>query len=443
MPTSLFDRVSGLVEEIGAEKQAAAQEKSAETGIPDPGGAEGPTSHPSKKTDDDLQPKSEGEQSADNEKRVKDMIPDSVDEKPEATEGNAPKATDTQQGQGVDEAKPTGEDPSTEEDYKGKLEGDKKQGDQGGTTHPATGDYGEKYSADAVAAMDDDTLLKSAADVGNELTAAIANGHFSAPAEKPAEAPNTKEAAEAGEKTAEEAGELGDKLNDIASGVIQQVVKQAYHEADLVTDHLAKELSAMKKQAEGEAEDPTSGAGEGEDHGTEEGGGSDPSSEPPAEGEGEGDVVGGEEPPAGAEELLAAMGGGGPEGAGAGPEMAPEMGGEMGGPPPEMGAPAPEMMGAPAPEMGGEMGGPPPEMGGMGDEAALQQLFMALQELGIDPAQLAAMAQPEGQKIASAVQDFQRTGKAAFTEAKEGSADRKVRDYMKGFVLELYNRSRK
>ena len=79
MPTSLFDRVSGLVDEIGAEKQAAATEKKAETGIPDPGGAEGGTSHPSKKTDDDLQPSSEGFQSADNERIVKKDIPDEIE----------------------------------------------------------------------------------------------------------------------------------------------------------------------------------------------------------------------------------------------------------------------------------------------------------------------------------------------------------------------------
>ena len=116
------------------------------------------------------------------------------------------------------------------------------------------------------------------------------------------------------------------------------------------------------------------------------------------------------------------------------------MGGEMGGPPPEMGGMGGEMGGG----MGGEMGGPPPEMGGMGDEAALQELAMALMEAGIDPAQLAALAQqqPEAAKMASAVHNHKRSGKFAFTEAKTGSAERKVRDYMKGFVLELYNRSR-
>jgi len=411
MTTSLFDRVAGLVEEIGVEKQAAATEKQAETGIPDPGGAEGATSHPSKKTDDDLQPASEGFQSADNERIVKDQIPDTVNAKPDVTPEGAPKATDVQQGQGVDKAKPTGEDSSTEEDYKGKLEGDKREGDQGGTTHPATGDYGEKYSADVIGAMSDEDLLKSAADLGNELTADLANGHFSP--ETPATnntGTTTKEAAEAGQTTAAQAGNLGTELDKIASDVVQELVKSAYHQADLVSDHLAKKLSLLQKEAEGEAEDPTSGVGEGEDHGTEEG---------PSEGAA---PLGGEEaPPEGANELLAAMGGGG------------EMGGEMGGMPPEAGG----MGGAPE-----EMGGVPEEMGGMGDEAALQQLAMALLEMGIDPAQLAALAAPEGQKIASAVQAHKSSGRFQFEEAKEGSDSRKVRDYMKGFVSELLARSR-
>jgi len=137
---------------------------------------------------------------------------------------------------------------------------------------------------------------------------------------------------------------------------------------------------------------------------------------------------------AGVEELLASMAGGGEMGGEmGGEEMPPEMGGEM---PPEMGGEMP-------PEMGGMGGEAPPEMGGMGDEAALQQLAMALMELGIDPAQLAAVGQPEGAKIASAVQDWKRQGKFAFTEAAEKTAERKVRDYMKGFITELYGRSQR
>ena len=423
--TSLFDHVAALVEEIGAEKQAAAR-KHAEDGISDPGGAEGPTSHPSKKTDDDLQPSTEGEQSADNERRIKESIPDAVDKKPDETPGGAPKATEVQQGQGVDIAKPTGEDPGNEQDYKGKPEGDKREGDQGGTSHPAKGDYGEKYSADKIAELDNTALLKTSADLGNDLTSDVANGFFSpAPVDPPKPKSTTKQAADTGKQTAEAAGDVGEQLEKIASGVVQEVVKAAYHQADLVTEHLARELATLQKQAEGEEDDPTSGAGEGEDHGSEgEGGGE----AMPAE-------AGGEAAPEGAEELLAAMAGGGEPG-----------GGELGGAPPEGlggGGGLEGLGGGPEGGLGGGLGEPPAELGGMDDQAALQQLAMALIEAGIDPAQLAALGSPEGAKIASAVQTHKRSGRFAFEEAKQGSAKRKVRDYMKGFVLELYNRSRK
>ena len=223
MSASLFDRVAHLVDEIGVEKRAAAQEKS---GMDDPGGQDGPTSHPSKKPDDDEQAPVEGEQSADNERIIKETVPDTTNEKPDATEGNAPKATDVQLGQGVDAAKPTGEDSATEEDYKGKLEGDKRVGDQGGTSHPATGDYGEKYSADAVATLSDNELLKAAADVGNGIASDIANGFFAEEglAESKPRHQDANVAAQHGEKVAAQAGTVADELDELASGVVQEIV---------------------------------------------------------------------------------------------------------------------------------------------------------------------------------------------------------------------------
>jgi hypothetical protein len=118
------------------------------------------------------------------------------------------------------------------------------------------------------------------------------------------------------------------------------------------------------------------------------------------------------------------MGGGGPE-MGGGPPMGggPEMGG---GPP----------MGG---EMGG-MGGPPDALGGMGEEDALQQLAMALMELGIDPAMLAQAGGP-APKLASAVDGYKKSGKFQVASTKT-AAEREVRDYMKGYISELCKRSR-
>ena len=112
-------------------------------------------------------------------------------------------------------------------------------------------------------------------------------------------------------------------------------------------------------------------------------------------------------------------------------------------------------------------GGAPAELGGMDEEAAVQELAMALEELGIDPAELAAAAAMEGgggadpaalagggapaemgpppelagAKLAAAVEAHKRSGKFEFTEAKQGSAQRKVRSYMKGYVRELVGRN--
>ena len=76
----------------------------------------------------------------------------------------------------------------------------------------------------------------------------------------------------------------------------------------------------------------------------------------------------------------------------------------------------------------------------MGNEEALQQLAMALMELGIDPAELAAAEGPQGPKIASAVEDHRKSGKLEFTEAKTAE-QRKVRNYMKGVIREIHSRS--
>ena len=85
------------------------------------------------------------------------------------------------------------------------------------------------------------------------------------------------------------------------------------------------------------------------------------------------------------------------------------------------------------------MPAPPAEMGGMPDEQVLQQLAMALEELGVKPEELAAAAQP-GPKMAAAVQNFKRSGKFQFEPAAKQSADRTVRNYLKSFIQETCRR---
>jgi hypothetical protein len=124
--------------------------------------------------------------------------------------------------------------------------------------------------------------------------------------------------------------------------------------------------------------------------------------------------------------------------------------------------------------MGGEMGGMPPEaaagagapMGGEpSQEEALQELAMALQELGISPEELmqsmggaAGGGAPMGgdvgggempapkmaaanelKTIGAAVADFKRSGLFEIKEARTKRA-RELRDNMKAYVRELVSR---
>lgn len=458
MATSLFDRVAGIVEEIGAEKKAAWHEKRA--GSKDMGNS----SHASDSAkDDDEQEPSEGAHSADNERIIKETVPNSVTEAPDATPDNVPSYADVSLSQGVESGE-TGE--GVETPTKGKPDGDVREGDQGGTTHPADGSYGEKYSADRIAGFTPRAILKSAAELGNDVMADLANGLYgSAPSTFRQDA---NDAAVAGQKTAAAAGHVANDVDDLAANIVTEIVKSAYHQADLVAASIHSNLAALQKRAEGEGGDPTSGMADGEAHGTEAAGG-----EPDADqmgGPSDGDADNG-----GGGGLMGEMGGGGEMGGemGGGGEVDPEMlqqliamlqsdpqlaaqleqvlqgAGGAGGPPPggDMGGggmPPPEAMaGAGGPPPGAEAGGPPPEMAGMGDKAAMDQLTMALVESNIDPRALAAANPKQGAKIASAVIDHQRSGKFEYSEAKRGSAERKVRDYMKGYVRELYSRSRR
>lgn len=467
----LFDRMESLLTQVGQEKAAAEKQ-----GMKDPGGHEGQSSHPSVVSPEDAgelpQPAPEGFQSSDNSSTLKEQTPSTPDSKPEVTPESAPKQDEVQLGQGVDKAKPTGEDPSNERTDKGDKEDPPDPGSptfQGGTDHPASGDFGDKYSSwtpERVKKASTDELLKLSVDLGNELTADIANGFMSngKPAAdgqpsangrtknamkvkhhcstchndfegdscpgcgyKAASATDPAAAAQTGYNAAASQGQPTEQEKRAAQ-VIESVVKHAQHQADLVVDYLNRETERLKKEAM-EGEDPTGGQAEGEDHGSEEpAGGEEGGGGPPPEEGGGG----------GGEDLLAAMGGG-------------DMGGGM----------------------GGGLGAPPPEMGGMDQDAALQQLAMALVELGIPLEALAAAAgggggmegglggapppdlggggappPPDpgmevaaGVKLAAAVERFKRAGKFRFEECKT-AAERKVRNYMKGYVRELIGRNR-
>lgn len=418
--TSPVDRVTNLLKRLGHEK----------TAMDDPGGMDGQSSHPSSMSESEGNERSatEGEQTADNASRIKEMIPGSVDSASPAST-NAPKDTEKQ----ITPATPTGEDPSNEDDYKGDKENPETSHVTGGDVD--AGKYGS-ITQESLAKMSDEALTKLAADLGNEIVADVANGVIGykparpKTASAPAQQPSADAAAQAGYAAAAAVNQ-DDELK-LASETVQQWHNQGVHDARRT---IAYVKLAMAKMSE-EAQDPTGGAAEGEAHGSEKG-----ESAPGGDGGG-GEGGSGDAPPAGgggggdASGLLAAMGGGGGGGGGGGSDPLAALAASGGGGDPTGGAP------------GGAMpGGPPPEMAAMGNDGALQQLAMALMELGVDPAALAAAAQGGGgmqpgmgPKLASEVIAFKRSGKFAIEPAKT-AGERRVRDYCKSYVQEILRRN--
>ncbi len=407
----------------------ASAKSAAKVAADDPGGYKGPTAHPSKDVDNNVQNAPEGSRARENEEDVKRDVPASVDEtKP----GSGGSEEDKMPNCGLHQSS-TGGDPKVEDDYKGSKE-------DPGTTHPANAeDVGEKYGSYDLA-----SLLKMHKQANNELLAGISvllnhetkTASPSTPKQIETPKPEVQKAAEAGYELAKELGLAKQAADSEAQQMFATFIKQAQTAADRVGPFVLAYIERRQKQA-AEEENPKEDSGEA--------GGSDPAAELAAAAGGvPADMGGGAMPPpeAGGGDPTAAMGGGGE---GGGPEqklqeglqevamamqelgMDPEQflqaamanlqqqaggGAGAGGDPASGGA-------MPPPDAGASAGGvmPPPDMaGGAGG--------------GEDPAALA-------QKVASAVKDYKRSGRFKYTEAKQGSAQRKLRDEMKEHLREL------
>jgi len=363
----------------------------------------GQSDHPSDDVDDKLHEAPEGERFRENSEDVKKDIPANVDEAPEGVNADQDKVMPnigTQQAA-------TGEHDEVET---GSAKGSK---EDPGTDHPAnTEDIGEKYSS-----MKLRELLKMAADKTNKLLAHIAAGHFSDVPElhqqvKAAEATGVpaKRAVEQIVQQAVQQNQEGmitkEAADEAAATFIAQTIRDAEFDADLVGPFAVTYLQKYAMPA------PMGDEGAGE----------------------------GEIPP----EVLAAMAGGG-GGAGASPDAA-LAGGDEG-----EEAVAPEGMPEGVPGGGGAPGAGIMEamQAGVDENAggepspteAMTDLVSALEELGIDPAMLAQLAQEKGNgdqgaKIAAAVRNFKLAGKYRMAEPKTAN-ERGRRDQMKEYVRDL------
>lgn len=397
-----YNDLESLLRDLRGEAKSAAQ-KSAEP-MSEPGGYQGSSTHPVAKADDGVIPSQTGARSKENESDVKKDIPgkpvDATAEVKGDSSDGTPKQDSVQLNIGTTSSS-VGGDPKVEDDYKATK-------DDPGTSSVMKANDGQKY-----ASMSFQKVAAESSALANEILADIATGKHR-DGEKAAEAKpvtdEVKAAAEAGYAAAAAAGQQDSWRKDQATALIEETIKEAAHAADLTAAYLAN----LVKQASMAEE-----AGEGEDH-----------SAP-------GDATSGPNP------------GGGPGGnPGGGPGGPP--GGGPGGPP--------EGAGGAPPALDGAIAGGAPEAT---PEQALQELAAALMEMGIDPAQLAAIAAqqgggpagpPEGgepklasadarklYKAANAVQRLRREGKFAFTAPKSAQLE-ELRGQMRAYIAECLHK---
>ena len=456
MQRSLFAQLNALAEEISQSAVKVAAEKAAGPTPADPGTYVGSSSHPTASVDNNVQNASEGERAREYEADIKKQQGAlAVDNTPELSQEG--RQNEVQLNIGTN-SKATGEDPAAEKDYKGTK-------DDPGTSHPAKTNDGEKYSS-----VSFKEAREVAGNLGNDILANLINFGTSQ-LTKQSEMPAFLKAKIEGKKEdSDEKSENSGKLkgnqhkldtdNDgkiegsdlkalredkaaafkagyelaehlgmdkaAAEASVREVCANTIREADEMADLLVGFLSTKASAA-----DPMEEAAEGEDHS--------------AAGDAESGAGGA---PAGLESMMA--------------------GGDAGG------AVDPAAMGG---EMGEEMGGAP------GEDEAVQELAMALEELGIPPEALLQALQsgaagggdpaaaggmpadagmgmpadagmgmpPEAPKMAAAnpandlsaighaVVNFKRAGKFQIKEART-KRSRQLRDMMKQHVLELVNR---
>lgn len=437
-PRSLFAQLNALAEEISQNSEKVAAAKSAAPVPSDPGGYQGASTHPSAHVDNNVQKATTGSRAAEYEADVKKQQGAlAVDNTPELSQEG--RQDEVQQNIGTTVAA-TGEDPAAEKDYKGTK-------DDPGTSHPAKASDGEKYSS-----VNFKQAHAKCSDLGNEILADLINFGGDSIASKAAGMPPAflanikKKKSDDGDKCSDKGDLKGDqhKLDVDGDGEITGPDLKSLREKDSAFSagyELAAALGLDKEATEASVRDVCANTLREADEMadlfvgfyTAKAAGADMMEEG-AEGEDHseaGDAASGEAP--------ADMSGGMGELMG---------GGDMGGG---------EMA-------GGEMGGEPSE------DEALQELAMALQELGISPEELLAglaggaggemggemgggmppeamaaaapkmaAASRELQMIGNAVVNFKGAGRFQMKEART-KRSRQLRDIMKDHVRELTGR---
>lgn len=452
MQRSLFAQLNALAEEISQGSVKAAAEKAAGPTPADPGGYQGASSHPTTSVDNNVQGAAEGARASEYETDIKKQQGAlAVDNAPEMSQEG--RQNEVQLNIGTN-AKATGEDPAAEKDFKGTK-------DDPGTSSPVKANDGEKYSS-----VSFKTARDQCSALGNDILANLIN--FGAGKLKKAEDDDHEDDKDDDDDDHDEKSEGGElkgdqhKLDVDGDGKIEGSDLAALRngekkEAAFKAGYeLAAKLGLNKEAAEASvrevcantireademvdlllgfvnsksaAADPAEEAVEGEDH---SGAGDDSSGAAPAGLEA---MLGGGEAPAEAGLEGAAMGGEPSE-----EEAVQELAMAL----EELGIPPEALLEAIA---GGGAGADPAAMGG-GDPAAMGGADPAAMG-GADPAAMAAMgAEPkmaaakarELRDIGTAVLNFKRAGRFQVKEART-KRSRQLRDIMKQHVIELVSR---
>lgn len=429
MQRSLFAQLNALAEEISQGSVKAAAEKSAGPVPSDPGGYQGASSHPSTSVENSVQNATEGARASEYEADVKKQQGAvSVNNTPDLPQEG--RQDDVQLNIGTNAAS-TGEDPAAEKDFKGTK-------DDPGTSHPAKTNDGEKYSAATFK-----QARENCSNLGNDILANLINfgtSKLTKQSEMPAflkeKSEKKEEAAPAlkGNQTKLdtdkdgkiEGSDLAALRNDKAAsfkagyelaerlGVEKTAAEAAVREVCANTLREADEMADLligflsTKQAAGDDDE----AAEGEDHSAPGDAASGASDAPPTDMGAEGAAPAGD-PMAGGGDM-----GGAPSSDEAVQELAMAL--------QELGIPPEALLQAVA---GGGEGGAPAPGGAPGAEAAMAPPEMA-------PKMAAAS---ELQAIGQAVVNFKRAGMFQIKEART-KRSRELRDMMKQHVLELVNR---
>lgn len=443
---ALSDNLRGFLAEIQAEKTAAAKKAGSNT---EAGSIGGHTTHPVKDVDDQTSKATEGARSAENAADVKEQI---FNGGADGAPDKGPSQEDVQFNVGVTSTA-TGDDPANEDNFK-----DKK--DDPGTEAPAKVDDNEKYGSMSFAQLkamfekNANALMAGVVAQSQKAPVKAAQAPAPAPIQAPAKVADKAaalQAANAGYDLAKEAAFAADPNIKTA---IEQTIRNGLNMATMTGNYLrAYEKQALAKAA-GEDEE-----GEGGDEGKkpEEGG----DKKKPG-GEASGDSSGAT-PSEGAipgvdSGLLGDMSGGG--------GGSPEAGGEGGGGNTdaiqqilmammELGIQPDQIIaqlqgGGGGGGMGGMGGGAPPAgdpmaalggMGGMGGEAPPMDPMAAMGGGGAPPADPTKMAaarkkRAELLQLVKSAKAYQKAGKFQFTEAKT-AAERLLRNEIKKCFAEI------